>query len=403
MSALTLLAAPLVVAGVLAVSGVAKLGEVSEGVRGLRELQVPDWLVRDWVARAHPIAEIVIGLGLVLLPTPWRTVAAVAALGLLTAYTGLVLAALRRAREVRCNCFGRRSEVVNRATAVRNLALVALAVAALVDCREGSAPVVRVFGGLDPFAWTAILAVTAGVGWLIGRGYAVPPPTTASPRSGAGSGSAAGAGSGTAAGAGSGSAAGAGLGTAARAGAGAASGSVAGATAGSVTDAGPGGSFDDEGDEVEDEGRLPIPDETLRSADGATASLAELVTQRAAVLLFLEPTCGSCAQLLEDLTAWRRVMPEISVITVRTIPDPAAYVGHRHGPAPTDGTGEPFPTSPGGYWAEASIAGSFGTNGFTPWAVLLGADGLVAGGPVAGSVAVRAFLAEVLAHLAGVA
>ncbi|MBK6956941.1 MAG: hypothetical protein IPH27_16365 [Actinomycetales bacterium] len=105
MSALTLLAAPLVVAGVLAVSGVAKLGDVSEGVRGLRELQVPDWLVRDGVARAHPIAEIVIGLGLVLLPTPWRTVAAVAALGLLAAYTVLVLAALRRAREVRCNCF----------------------------------------------------------------------------------------------------------------------------------------------------------------------------------------------------------------------------------------------------------------------------------------------------------
>ena len=103
---------PLVVAGVLAVSGVAKLGDVSEGVRGLRELQVPDWLVRDGVARAHPIAEIVIGLGLVLLPTPWRTVAAVAALGLLAAYTVLVLAALRRAREVRCNCFGRRKRLL---------------------------------------------------------------------------------------------------------------------------------------------------------------------------------------------------------------------------------------------------------------------------------------------------
>ncbi|MGB4810415.1 MAG: MauE/DoxX family redox-associated membrane protein [Candidatus Phosphoribacter baldrii] len=361
MSALTLLAAPLVVAGVLAVSGVAKLGDVSEGVRGLRELQVPDWLVRDGVARAHPIAEIVIGLGLVLLPTPWRTVAAVAALGLLAAYTVLVLAALRRAREVRCNCFGRRSEVVNRATAVRNLALLALALAALVDCREASAPVVRVFSGLDPLAWTAILAVTAGVGWLIGRGYAAPAPPAA------------------------------------------AAGPAAAA-------AGLGGSFDgraerdewDEADEwLEDEGRLPIPAERLRSADGTTTTLAELVTERAAVLLFLEPTCGSCARLLDDLSAWRRVMPEIRIVTVRTVPDPAAHLGHRHGPPPTDGTGEPFPTRPGGYWAEASITGSFGTNGFTPWAVLLGADGLVAGGPVAGSVAVRAFLAEVLTHLAG--
>lgn len=353
MSALTLLAAPLVVAGVLALSGLAKLGDVSEGVRGLRELQAPDWLVRDWVARAHPIAELVLAVALVLLPTPWRTVAAVAALALLTAYTVLVVAALRRAREVRCNCFGRRSEVVNRATAVRNMALLALAGAAVLDCRESSAPIVRVFGGLDPLAWTTILAVTAGVAWLIGRGYAAPAPA-------------------------------------------AATGPAAAAT-------GLGGSFDegDEGDD--DDGRLPIPNEALRSADGTTTTLAELVTERAAVLLFLEPTCGSCARLLEDLSAWRRVMPEIRLITVRTLLDPEAHSGHRHGPPPADGTGEPFPTSPGGYWAQSSILPAFGTTGFTPWAVLLGADGLVAGGPVAGGVAVRAFLAEVLAHLAGVA
>ncbi|MBK6302256.1 MAG: hypothetical protein IPF40_14910 [Actinomycetales bacterium] len=60
MSPLTLLAAPLVVAGVFLLSGVAKLGDVSDGVRGLREMGVPDVFVRDWVARAHPIAEIII-------------------------------------------------------------------------------------------------------------------------------------------------------------------------------------------------------------------------------------------------------------------------------------------------------------------------------------------------------
>ena len=127
MSPLTLLAAPLVVAGVFLLSGVAKLGDVSDGVRGLREMGVPDVFVRDWVARAHPIAEIIIALGLLVLPTPWRVVAGVAAVGLMTAYTVLVIAAVRRAREVNCNCFGRRSEVVNRRTAVRNLALLALA------------------------------------------------------------------------------------------------------------------------------------------------------------------------------------------------------------------------------------------------------------------------------------
>ncbi|HOI04680.1 MAG TPA: hypothetical protein PLJ48_11100, partial [Dermatophilaceae bacterium] len=68
MSPLTLLAAPLVVAGVFLLSGVAKLGDVSDGVRGLREMGVPDVFVRDWVARAHPIAEIIIALGLLVLP-----------------------------------------------------------------------------------------------------------------------------------------------------------------------------------------------------------------------------------------------------------------------------------------------------------------------------------------------
>jgi hypothetical protein len=361
-SALTLLAAPLVVAGVLAVSGVAKLGDVSEGVRGLRELQVPDWLVRDGVARAHPIAEIVIGLGLVLLPTPWRTAAAVAALGLLAAYTVLVLAALRRAREVRCNCFGRRSEVVNRATAVRNLALLALARRRARGLR----------GGVGAGGAGVQRAGPVGVDRdprRHRRGGLVDRPRVC--RSGTCRGG----------------------------------GRPGGCGRGSwrvVRREGGGGRVRTSADEwVEDEGRLPIPAETLRSADGTTTTLAELVTERAAVLLFLEPTCGSCARLLNDLSAWRRVMPEIRIVTVRAVPDPAAHLVHRHGPPPTDGTGEPFPTSPGGYWAEASITGSFGTNGFTPWAVLLGADGLVAGGPVAGSVAVRAFLAEVLTHLAG--
>jgi hypothetical protein len=360
-SALTLLAAPLVVAGVFLLSGVAKLGDVSDGVRGLRELQVPDVLVRDWVARAHPIAEIVIALGLLVLPTPWRAVAAVAAVGLMAAYTVLVIAAVRRAREVQCNCFGRRSEVINRRTAVRNLALLALALLALIDCREPSAPILRVFSGLDPLVWSAIIAVTAGVAWLIGRGYAATPAPIVAP------------------------------------------------TQPVRFERDVDGDVDRDVDhDFDDDARLPIPDRTLTKADGTTTTLTELVAHRAAVLLFLEPTCGSCARLLEEMPGWRAMMPEITIAAVRVRFAADEGFGHGHGHGQTDEAAfapgaEPFPTRPGGYWTDSGVISAFGVTGFTPWGVLLGADGLIAGGPEVGYPRVRAFLVEVLTHLAGLA
>lgn len=392
MSASTLLAAPLVIAGVLALSGQARIADQrsdpdsGSGIRALRDLHVPDALVRDWVVTAHPIAEVLVALGLILLPTPWRWVAAAAAVTLMAAYTVLVTAAVRRARAVNCTCFGRRSEVVNRRTVVRNVALLALALLAVADCLEPAAPVVRVFGGLDALVWTAILAITAGVAWLIGRGYAAHPPSVDPVATGAGRG-------------------------------------LTGTGGGLGSDA------DGDGAEGDGDGRAPIPDQTLTAADGSRTTLTDLVAERAAVLLFLEPTCGSCTRLLDQLSAWRTTIPEISLVPVRVRHDHGPGHGHghghheqgsdghgHHGHGRADGEGsggagsdregsggEPFEGVEGGYWADHEIIDAFGTMGFTPWAVLLGADGLVAGGPVAGYPAVRAFLAEVLAHLTGLA
>lgn len=353
MSELTLLAAPIVVAGVFALSGAAKLRDSSDGVRGLRELQVPDILVRDWVARAHPLVEIVLALGLLLLPTPWRTVAAVGAVVLMAAYTGLVIGAVRRAKDVHCNCFGGRDEIVNGRTVARNVALLALALAALADCASPAAPLVRVLGGLDPLAWTGILAVTALIGWLIGRGYAAPP--TPAP---------------------------------------------------DAADFG-GHLWSAEPDVAElDVERKPIPDLTLTAADGSTVTLAELAAKRAVVLLFLEPVCGPCGTLLRQLSAWQDLLPQVSVVHVRTWPvRDVRSPGDQVAGTPDDGPppGEPFISYPGGYWAHVSAKEVFDTPGQTPWAVLLGADGLIAGGPAVGFVDVRAFLIEVMAHLAGLA
>lgn len=401
MSASTLLAAPLVIAGVLALSGLAKIADQrsdpdsGSGIRALRDLHVPDALVRDWVVTAHPIAEVLIALGLILLPTPWRWVAAAAAVALMAAYTVLVVAAVRRSRKVTCNCFGRRREVVSRRTVARNLALLVLALAALADCVEPAAPIVRAFGGLEPLAGTAILAVSSVIGWLIGREYAAPAAAADEPNS---------------------------VGTAV---------TSAGRTTAPENAEGTAGI---EGAESAGFERAPIPDESLVAADGTVHSLTELVAQRAVLLLIVDPACGSCVRALGELPGWQKVMPEITLIPVR-IDDSYAGAEARarfsaratatggtvgtvgtFGPVGTVGAvgagpdrawptdpGEPFADHPGGYWGAVSLAGSFETRGATPWAVLLGADGLIAGGPTVGYPDVRAFLAEVLAHLAGLA
>ncbi|MBK8470634.1 MAG: MauE/DoxX family redox-associated membrane protein [Candidatus Phosphoribacter sp.] len=137
-------AATVLLAAVLSVSGLVKIGRPIESIRAMRALRVPDVLVRDWVARLHPVAEIALAVGLLALATPWRWAAAVGALGLLAAYTWWVVATVRRGDAVSCNCFGRRASPVGPRTVVRNGVLLTLAGLAVLDCVDGiSAPVVR--------------------------------------------------------------------------------------------------------------------------------------------------------------------------------------------------------------------------------------------------------------------
>lgn len=361
----TLLAAPLILAVVLALGGVGKLGEsTAEGIAALRELHVPEVLVRGWIARLHPWAEIAVAIGLLALPTPARWIASLAALGLTAAYTLLVAAALRRQEAVRCNCFGRSTEVVRRSTLVRNLLLLGAGVLAAIDCAAaGQAPLARVWsGGLDRIAWVAALAGAAVLAWLIGRSsagavgrYAGRGPNDVTPLTGGGG-----------------------------------HGHGAHVNEGHDHD----GHDHDSGDHsrAADE-RDPIPDVELIDAEGNRVSARDLVARRAAVLFFLEPECGSCTQFLFRLDSWRAVLPELAINPARMLaPDIRLEAAQ----------GEPFPAQPGGYWIEQQDAHAFGAR-FTPTAILLGADGLIAGGPETGGLAVRAFLGEILQHLAGAA
>jgi hypothetical protein len=345
----TLLAAPLVLGVVLVVSGIAKLrAPETDPLRALRDLHVPAALVRPIVARVHPWAEVLVGLALLLVPGPGRWVAAAAALALVLAYTWLVAAALRRREAVSCSCFGRGSEVVRRSTLARNLVLTGAAVLAVVDCVWTPAPLVRAFSsGLDGVVWVGALAAVGVLGWLIGLGQSAPAAAKHAD-----------------------------VGAAGAVGRNAAEGTASG----------------EDGDDVDlaDE-RDPIPDIELLTATGERLRAVDLVTERAVVLVVLSPGCGACDYFLSRLDSWRALVPELAITPVRIL------AGDQ--PAPAE---EPFPEHTGGLWISARDAHLLGAHA-TPTALLLGADGLIAGGPAVGGAPVRAMLGEIIEHLAGAA
>lgn len=131
--------------------------------------------------------------------------------------------------------------------------------------------------------------------------------------------------------------------------------------------------------------RLPIPFAELTDASGATHQLRQLARQRAVLLVWLSLGCGSCQTILDRLPEWA---------------DRLGFVDVRPVFFRSDGVAARLPTfaehhllDPVGHAQEI-----FTTRG-TPMAVLLGADGLVAGGPVLGVDAVTALVEDIIAQL----
>lgn len=119
---------PLVLAGVLVVSALAKLPHPDETRSAIVALRLPPVLDRAWVGRSLPVAELVVAAGVV---APWVGVsryAAWAALGLFVAYLVIIGRALRIHPRPTCACFGRIGPSrVDRWTLLRNVILVTLA------------------------------------------------------------------------------------------------------------------------------------------------------------------------------------------------------------------------------------------------------------------------------------
>lgn len=136
--------------------------------------------------------------------------------------------------------------------------------------------------------------------------------------------------------------------------------------------------------------RTPIPFVRLTSADGSPTTMRNLASTQARLLVFLSTSCRPCVEIVDLLPPWSADLdPVVAVHAVfRQEPETvAAHMPHVMGAA---------------LFAQDGSAHEILGIQATPAAVLLGADGLVAGGPVYGSGAIRQFVAEILDQLTGV-
>lgn len=151
--------AQVLLAGVFAVAGIAKLRDLAGSRRAVAEFGVPAKLAPG-IGTALPVAELAVTAVLILHPTTrWG---ALAALLLLLAFIAGIATAMSRGRAPDCNCFGQlHSAPAGRSTLARNAALAALAAVVVV---HGPGPAINTWIAARSAAeLVAILAVVAAL------------------------------------------------------------------------------------------------------------------------------------------------------------------------------------------------------------------------------------------------
>lgn len=132
-------------------------------------------------------------------------------------------------------------------------------------------------------------------------------------------------------------------------------------------------------------GRTPAVPVTL--ASGVTVNLRDLAARGPVLLLAVTDNCGSCLPAIEAMPRWRALLPEVSVRFLLSKPPGESGL--------TEQAGQQSIHDPERL-VRASIA-----DWPTPTALLIGADGYLAGGPVSGYDAIDEFIADVYEVLHG--
>lgn len=143
------------------------------------------------------------------------------------------------------------------------------------------------------------------------------------------------------------------------------------------------GASDGEDDYV----RTRIPAVPLELADGTAINLRTLAAQKPILLLAVSSTCGWCEPVVEQKDKWRALLPEVDVRLLLTeTPDESRWTEREEPQSLHD--------------VDANVRASI-FEWATPTALLLGADGMLAGGPVTGHLAVADFVDDVYETLHG--
>ncbi|WP_434176411.1 MauE/DoxX family redox-associated membrane protein [Brachybacterium conglomeratum] len=165
-------------------------------------------------------------------------------------------------------------------------------------------------------------------------------------------------------------------------------GSVAETDADAPTAPAPAAADPDE-DELLDYERSPIPAAVLQQPDGRLITLTQLTAQRAALLVFVTEGCGPCERVLDHAEEWIGELEQ--TLQVRFVfSRPLDQLRER-----TTDRVEGHALHDLQFTARTALGGTS-----APSAVLLGADGLLAGGPVNGGSAVIEFVQEIRQQLA---
>lgn len=336
-----LVAAPIILTLTLVLSGLAKLPARTETVDAMTSLRIPFRRLHPVAAIAVPVAELVAA---VLLWVPWVGLQVMVAVGiavLMAVYLVIIARALTFEEPVDCSCFGTLgSPTVSRTTLLRNILLTLTGVVGVVAAGTGAIATAVQAAPLTLLGWALALAVACVITVCVLGGVKGPAPAP--------------------------------------------SGRVDGPATGAVQD----GSADGETGEELDYLRQAIPYGALMRADGSTVTLRELATGRAVLLLLLSYGCGPCVRVLDRVEQWREDFGQVLQVQV-------AYV-QKLGTLPPEAIdragGDPLHDIEGNVQRVLALSG-------TPSAMLLGADGLTAGGPVSGGSEVIAFTEEILEQI----
>lgn len=336
----------------LIASGVAKLLTSKTDESALNVLALPAMVNTRAVRTALPWVEILLALTLILSSGIVLWAATAVAVVLFVAFTVFVGIGVRQGDPASCGCFGSLSRApMSWRTVVRNLVFVALAAFAFIVTSTGSYQ-----GPALPVPWWTVVAAAVpllvlGVIVWTERGHASPRglsagrlsnvpslPEHLDPQR-------------------------------------ATSQPVASGTDGMTHP-------DDEIGDADDYVRLPVPFVSAVDSDGQRVSMRTMAQTQARALFYVSPGCGPCITVMERLQELPATLGPVAIHTI---------VAH-------DSSLHELPES---LRANAlvdpdrSLASSFGMVS-NPWAVVLGTDGLLAGGPEAGSGAVTQLLDELV-------